>query len=753
MTKSLVIVESPTKARTISRFLKDKYTIMASVGHVKDLPKSSLGVDIENSFNPNYGVIRGKGKILKEIRKAAEKAENIYLAPDPDREGEAIAWHIADEIRKKNKNIYRILFHEITSKSIQEALSNPLELNRCKFESQQARRILDRLVGYQISPLLWEKVQRGLSAGRVQSVAVKIVVDREKDIRAFESVEYWTISVNYQGSNDPAFTAKLFKTDGKNVELQNEALAMAVLEELRNGGHIVKKVEKKERRRHALPPFITSKLQQEASRRLRFSPKRTMVFAQQLYEGIELGEEGPTGLITYMRSDSTRIGDDALKSVRAYIAETYGEKYLPEKPNLYKNRKGSQDAHEAIRPTSTELPPEKVKPFLSREQFALYRLIWERFVASQMTQAVYDATSIDIECGGHIMRASGQVLKFPGFTKVYTEHKDEKNSGPEKASALPELIEGEALKVLSIDPKQNFTQPPPRFSEAMLVRELEERGIGRPSTYASILSTIQDKNYVRKQNGKLISSELGEIVTDLLIENFPKIMDSAFTAEMEERLDEVEEGKTKWLDLLNSFYSSFLKSLEKARADMRNVKRQEIPTNITCPKCKDKELVVKWGRNGSFIGCSGYPDCNFTSEYVRNKSGGIELVPEEVTEEKCDQCGSQMVVKTGRFGKFLACSNYPECRNTKPVKVGVKCPEAGCGGDIIEKRTRKGRLFFGCDRYPKCKFASWNRPRQVECPDCKSPYLVEKTTNDGVKKLNCSKCGFEKEETGDEQSS
>ena len=764
MAKSLVIVESPAKARTISKFLGDDYWIMASVGHVKDLPKSTLGVDPESSFTPEYQVIRGKGKILTEIRRTAEKAEHVYLAPDPDREGEAIAWHIADEIRKKNDSIFRVMFHEITSKSVQEALAHPLELDKNKFESQQARRILDRLVGYQISPLLWDKVQRGLSAGRVQSVAVKIIVERENAIRAFIPEEYWTVEAEYLGSEQPSFRAKLFKIDGKREQVTCGEDAERIVKELQSSPHLLSKVEKKERRRNPTPPFITSKLQQEASRRLRFSPKQTMMFAQQLYEGVELGSEGAVGLITYMRTDSTRISDTAMNELRSHILATYGEEYLPKKPNMYKNRKGSQDAHEAIRPTSAEHTPEKMKPYLSRDQFKLYQLIFNRFVASQMVPALFDATAFDVSCGAHILRATGQVMRFPGFMKVYAEQSDENGTNGKngmngfnvkngKDTLLPPLEEGEDLKLLELDHKQNFTQPPARFTEAMLVKELEDRGIGRPSTYASILSTVQDKNYAQKLEGRLKPTELGEVVTDLLNENFPRIMDSEFTAGMEEQLDDVEEGKKGWIELLSAFYGPFSESLEKAKTNMRNIKREEVPTGLKCGKCETGDLNIKWGRNGSFIGCSGYPDCKFTSEYIRDDKGAVELAKEQVTDEICDKCGGEMIIKNGRFGKFLACSNYPECRNTKPVKIGVKCPEEGCEGELIEKRTRKGKLFFGCDQYPKCRFAAWDRPRQEPCPICEYPIMLVKSSSGTGLTLRCPSCKTIKEIEEDESKS
>ncbi len=746
MSYSLIVVESPAKAKTISKYLGKDYKVAASVGHIKDLPKNNLGVNIEGGFQPEYEVIRGKGKVIKDIRKTAEKADVVYLAPDPDREGEAIAWHIREEIKKKAKNIKRILFHEVTKKAIQESLKHPLELDENKFNSQQARRILDRLVGYQISPLLWKKVRRGLSAGRVQSVAVKIVVDREKEIRAFQSEEYWTIAVleQPQDSGLSAFEAKLLKTDGKKSEIPNEETATIIVEELKNNPHLLSNIEKKERRKYAPPPFITSKLQQDAARRLHFPPKKTMMVAQRLYEGVPLGDLGETGLITYMRTDSTRTSEDALTAVREYIGKTYGPDTLPAKPNSFKNKKNSQDAHEAIRPTSMDLAPEKVKKYLSREQFRLYELIWNRFVASQMKPAVYDGTKFDITCARHLLRATGSILKFAGYLAVYQESTDGDDKSDE-GKLLPALNEGETLIAQEVNPKQNFTQPPPRFTEASLVKELEEKGIGRPSTYATILSTIQDKEYVEKKENKLHPSELGEIVNQLLEESFPGIMDITFTAGMEEQLDDVEDGSVGWLELLNGFYSPFQKSLEEAKENMRNLKREETPTGLFCEKCEKEgrpkaELIIKWGKNGRFVGCSAYPECTFTSEYKTKESGEIELVKEETTSETCEKCGSPMVIKNGRFGKFLACSNYPACKNTKPVKIGIKCPEPGCQGDLVEKRTKRGKLFYGCDQYPSCKFASWNKPVNQNCPACGHHFMVEKNSRDGRVTLECPEC-------------
>lgn len=749
MAKSLVIVESPTKARTISKYLGKNYEILATVGHLKDLPPNTLGVDIAGGFTPEYKVIRGKAKVLTQIRQAAAGMDDIYLAPDPDREGEAIAWHVAEELKRKNARIHRVLFHEITKKAIEEAIAHPQELDPNKFESQKARRILDRLVGYQISPILWEKVQRGLSAGRVQSVAVKIVVDREREVRAHVPEEYWTVTVDYLGSKAPVFTAKLVKQGDQKFVMSNGEQAEKVLAELKSGTHTLANIERKERRRHPEPPFITSKLQQEASRKLRLSPRNTMRIAQELYEGVDLGADGTVGLITYMRTDSTRISDAAIADLREFIGQTYGPNYLPQNPNVYKNRKGSQDAHEAIRPTSVQYTPERVEKYLSRDQARLYKLIFARFVASQMVSAVYDAMAFDIACDRYGLRATGQVLKFAGFTKVYMETVEPgapnaKAEGEDSEGLLPDLTPGERLTVKDIAGKQNFTQPPPRFSEAMLVKELEERGIGRPSTYASILSTVQDKNYVAKRDGKLYPTELGEVVTDLLVENFPEVINSEFTAAMEEKLDEVEEGKLLAAAVLGDFWGGFEKTLEAAKTGMRNLKRQEQPIDLDCPRC-GKGLTLKWGRNGSFVGCLGYPDCDFTSEYTRDEHGGYQLVGDKESGEVCEKCGGKMVVKSGRFGQFLACANYPACKNTKPVKVGVKCPEPGCTGDVIEKRTKRGKLFFGCDRYPACRFASWDKPVSRPCSACGNPYLVEKSRGENGPLLRCPSCGMTEE--------
>ncbi len=707
MAKSLVIVESPAKARTLNKFLGKNFTVMASVGHVKDLPKSELGVDIENDFRPNYVKIKGKGKTLADLKKAGKKADKVYLAPDPDREGEAIAWHIAEEINGKKGSIFRVLFNEITEKAVKEAIENPTELDRSKFEAQQARRILDRLVGYQVSPILWDKIRRGLSAGRVQSVAVRLICEREEEIKAFKPREYWSIIADFE-----KFEAKLAKRDNKKIDVKNEDEAQSILKELKGAGFEITAITRKERKKNPLPPFITSKLQQEAARKLSYSAKKTMMLAQRLYEGIEMGDEGPVGLITYMRTDSPRVSNEALASVRGFIEKKYGADYLPAKPNFYKSRKGAQEAHEAIRPTYLKYTPEVVKPLLQRDQWRLYQLIWNRFVASQMRPALLDQTAVGITAGRYLFQANGSVVKFPGFTAVYEEGRDDETEEGEKK--LPVLGEGQALKPKEITPGQHFTQPPPKFSEATLVKQLEENGIGRPSTYASILSTIQDREYVVKEKNRLSPTELGFLVTNMLVEGFPKILDVEFTAHLEEELDSIEEGKTAWLDLMKEFYGPFKESLDKAKTSIKGVKGEEVPTDITCDKC-GKLMVIKWGRRGKFLACPGYPECKNTKDFKADESGKVEVV-ERVEEIRgdCSKCGGAMVVKTGRYGRFLACSNYPDCKSTQPLSTGVPCPEEGCGGTLNEKQSKRGRLFYGCSNYPKCKYATWENPEKAK---------------------------------------
>ncbi|MFQ5580123.1 MAG: type I DNA topoisomerase [Nitrospiria bacterium] len=752
--KGLVIVESPSKAKTINKYLGRQYKVMASVGHVRDLPKSKLGINLERGFEPEYVVIKGKSKVLTEIKKAAKSAERVYLAPDPDREGEAIAWHIGEVLKKQNGEIYRVLFNEITKKAIQQAMTTPGSIDDKKVNAQQARRVLDRIVGYQISPLLWDKVRRGLSAGRVQSVAVRIICEREKEVLAFVAVEYWSITAKLQGKIPPSFLAKLIQQKGKTIQINNESEAQALKKALEAHPYIVSRVEKKERKRNPTPPFITSRLQQEAARKLGFTPKKTMMLAQQLYEGIETRSEGAVGLITYMRTDSVRISPDFQAESLTWIRERYGDDYVPQSPNQYRSKKGAQEGHEAIRPTAIQRDPELVQADLSRDQYVLYKLIWNRYVASQMTPAILDNTRVDISAGPFLFRVTGSVVKFPGFTTVYTEGKDEGGKPgkegeegtdvPGVEGILPELTVGEALNFQELNLKQHFTQPPPRYNEALLIHDLEEKGIGRPSTYAAIISTVQDRKYVEKREGRFYPTELGNIVNGLLVDHFPDIVDVEFTARMENELDEVEEGGKDWVETVQGFYGPFSKTLEKARTEMRDVKREETPTDLQCEKCS-KPMVIKWGRFGRFLACSGYPECKTTQEFVETKEG-IEVVKTEVeTDEVCDKCSKPMIIKSGRFGRFLACSAYPECKNTKPIPIGISCPEPDCGGDLTEKRTKRGKSFFGCTGYPDCKFALWDRPVKRPCPKCEAPFLIEKRDRKTGVKILCRNevCDFE----------
>ena len=712
MGKSLVIVESPAKARTINKFLGKDFTVLASVGHIKDLPKSKLGVDVEKGFEPHYEVIKSKSNTIKELKQAGKKADRIYLAPDPDREGEAIAWHIAEEVDKKREKSRRVLFNEITEKAVKEAIEHPTALDEHKVEAQQARRVLDRLVGYQVSPILWDKVRRGLSAGRVQSVAVRLICDREREIQAFVPKEYWSITAEFERrGGEPGFTAKLARKDGKKIEIGNEEEANQVLSELRDAQFVVSGVETKEIKRNPSPPFTTSKLQQEASRKLGFTAKKTMMLAQQLYEGVDIGEEGPVGLISYMRTDSTRISNEAIEAARELIKEKWGADYLPPRPNVYKSGKKAQDAHEAIRPTYFKYPPESVKKHLSRDQYRLYQLIWMRFMACQISPALIDQTRAQIAAKNYVFNASGSTVRFQGFMAVYVEGADVEE---EKEEKLPPLKKDDVLKLSKLTPAQHFTQPPPRYTEASLVKELEEKGIGRPSTYAAILSTIQDREYVAKEKTQLRPTELGFMVTDLLIQSFPEILDVAFTARMEEELDMIEEGKIPWRDTMKEFYGPFSESLEKAKKDMKNVKAEETPTDVLCEKC-GKMMVIKWGRKGKFLACSGYPECKNTRDFTINEEG--KVVPLERVEEEtgihCPKCGKPMVVKSGRFGRFLACSAYPDCKTTLPFTTGIPCPN-GDGGELVERRTKRGRVFYSCSNYPKCEYATWELPKKTE---------------------------------------
>ena len=785
MPKALVIVESPVKAKTINKYLGKQYVVKASLGHIKDLPKKDLAVDVENGFAPHYEIIEGKRKLINELKQAAKKVEAVYLAADPDREGEAICYHLQEELQgKKNgePQIYRVMFNEITKNAIQKAFQNPGMVDEKLVDAQQARRVLDRLVGYKISPLLWDKVRRGLSAGRVQTVALRLIVERDAEIAAFVKNEYWTIDAELGARKPPPLKARLIKKDDQTPELGSQAASDFVLAQLEGADYIVKSVATREKRRNPVAPFITSTLQQESSRKLRFSVKRTMILAQRLYEGMELGKEGSVGLITYMRTDSTRIAAEAIDDVRAYIAVKFGPEYLPEAPNVYKSKKDAQDAHEAIRPTSMEHSPDDIAKYLAEDELKLYRLIWNRFVASQMMPAVFDQTTVDIAAKGkdaseYLFRATGSVPKFGGFLKIYEEGKDQADDEDEERK-LPAVAEGEHLKFRHLLPEQHFTEPPPRFNEATLVKKLEADGVGRPSTYASILSTILEREYVTKEGGRFTPTELGKVVTGLLIESFDDIFDVKYTARMEEELDEIEEGQIPWRAAIGEFYEKFDKDLKHAEEHMTDIKRMEKPTDLICEKC-GKPLVIKWGKHGSFIACTGYPDCTYTreltvdlpdvdkvdlaeqgdEEYCENCGrpmvlkkgrfgtffactgypdckttkpiGGAQKKPDVPLDEKCPNCGSNMVLKTGRFGEFTACGNYPTCKYVKQKTIGMKCPECS-EGEVVERRSKRGKTFYGCNRWPDCNFVTWAKPVEEKCPECGSPYMVEKWLKSGA---------------------
>src|SRR5438309_3198903 len=737
MARNLVIVESPAKAKTLGKYLGRNYQLKASIGHVMVLPKSKLGVDIERDFAPEYHVIQGKAKVLEEIKKAAQDKENVYLAPDPAREGEAIAWHIAQKLGRRRKNVHRVLFNEITKKAVLEALQNPGKLDQHRFDAQQARRVLDRLVGYKLSPLLWSKVRRGLSAGRVQSVAVRIISERERAIRAFTPEEYWTVEARLEAGEPPAFAARLAevggqKLDHKHFRLGTKAEVDAALGSLGGADWTVTAVERKERRRHPTPPFITSRLQQEASRKLGYQPSRTMRIAQRLYEGVDLGPDGSVGLITYMRTDSTRISSDALTAARGYIGDRYGQPYVPEAPNVYRSKKDAQDAHEAIRPTSMEYDPERVARYLDREELAVYTLIWNRFVASQMASAVFDATAIDIAVGECRFRATGQILKFDGFIRVYTEGRDDDQPSEEEGEGqLPALAEGDVVRLLDLVPEQHFTQPLPRFTQATLIKELEEDGIGRPSTYASIVGTILNREYVVEDEQKrLRPTELGSLVTDLLVESFPDVLNVEFTAGRAGHLVDIGEGREHWVASMRRFWEPFSRDLAKAEVEMRDVKREERPTALVCEKC-GTPMVIKCGPRGEFPACSGYPECKNTKNFTREEDGTIRPAEAETTDEVCEKCGRPMQVRFGRYGKFLGCSGYPECSNMqplhKPQPTGVKCLQCG-EGEMMERRAGRGQVFERCRRYPDCQFVAWDRPIPEPSPSCGTGFITEKCT-------------------------
>jgi DNA topoisomerase-1 len=797
MARNLVIVESPAKAKTINKFIGKDFVVKASVGHVRDLPKSELGVD-EDTFEPHYEILEGKEKVVSELKAAAKKADTIYIASDPDREGEAIGWHVMSLLGNDAKKVRRVLFHEITKNAVRKAMENPGEIDMNKVNAQQARRVLDRFVGYKISPLLWDKVRRGLSAGRVQSVALKMITDREDEIKAFVPEEYWSFAAKLAAQTPPPFIAKLSKVDGKKADVNNETLARQIETVVKTGKFVVETVTRKEKRQTAPPPFITSTLQRAAYNRSKYPVKRTMSIAQKLYEGKELGPHGLVGLITYMRTDSVRTSDDALTEVRQYIGAKYGADILPEKPNTYKVKKAAQaqEAHEAIRPTSTEFEPEAIKDYLTKEEFNLYKMIWDRFVASQMKPALFDVTDVDIRNSNYIFRASGEVQKFAGYLAVFQDASDddddEKKSENDKA--LPPMNEGDALELLNLDTRQNFTQPPPRYTEATLVKALEENGIGRPSTYGAILTTIQTRDYTYKHEGKFFPTQLGVLISKLLKQSFGDIIDESYTARLEEELDEVEDGKIEWKALMREFSDKFTVDLARAQTEMQQVKGTGLETDEKCETC-GKPMVIKFGRFGEFLACSNYPECKTTKEMAKGDAAEVAEGEEQIICDKCgkpmqlkrsrfgqfyactgypdckntkdprlmkanipnepqppcENCGKEMVLKSGRYGPFYSCSGYPDCKNirkigggksTPPKPTGVKCPQCN-EGELVERRSRRG-IFYSCSRYPKCEFALNNRPLNKPCPKCQTPYLLEKTTKrDGhIEYCNNAECDY-----------
>ena len=826
MARSLVIVESPAKAKTINKYLGRNYSVKASYGHVMDLPKKTIGIVLpgqengkgkrtakrkgkagteqkgagkrdkklakpispnsDEAFEPTYEVIPSKFKVIGELRKAAEAAENVYLATDPDREGEAISAHLLEALARKKSDrgkFYRVMFNEITEKAIRAAFEKPGGIDTHLVDAQQARRVLDRLVGYKISPLLWDKVRRGLSAGRVQTVALRLIVEREREIRAFVPKEYWTIHALLAGGDPPSFEAKLIKNKGEDVEIPDEAEAQRILAAVEHAIWQVATVAQKEKRRFAPPPFTTSKLQQAGYNRLRFTAKRTMMLAQRLYEGVDLGDEGSVALITYMRTDSVRVSSDALAQVRDHIGASYGEKYLPEKPNFYKSKKDAQEAHEAIRPTDVARTPESVKPFLEPDMFKLYQMVWQRFVASQMVPAVFDQTTIDIAANDYLFRASGSVIKFDGFFAAYQAVKDEEekeDEGDVENRTLPRVTEGQQLHLETIRPEQHFTEPPPRYTEATLVKELEEKGIGRPSTYATIISTIVEREYVNKDQGRFTTTLLGEKVSDLLVKSFEDIFDVGFTARLEDELDEIEEGKLPWKTSVKEFWGRFEEDLDKAAGEMESYKIG-IPTGERCEKCGQgellerisrhgfflgcsrypecdfirdladvasdqpdpetttqycdncgKEMIIKRGRFGTFLACTGYPDCKTTRRLVQGTQKARQ--PDVPLDEKCPTCGNQLLRRHGRFGEFIGCEKYPKCKYTRPITLGIKCPKCN-EGEFVRRGTAKGRgrgrIFYGCSRYPDCDFTTPHEPINEPCPKCGAPFIVEKRTKQG----------------------
>jgi DNA topoisomerase-1 len=752
----LIVVESPAKAKTISKYLGSAYRVRASVGHIRDLPERELGVDVENGFEPKYVTIRGKGKVIQELRREAESVTEVLLATDPDREGEAIAYHVAEQLgyeeRKNGPRFRRVLFHEITRDAVRHALEQPGDIDMRKVEAQQARRILDRLVGYQASPILWKPIRPGLSAGRVQTVALRLIVEREAEIRAFVAEEYWSITAQLERT-DKQFEAKLHHIDGKAFRLEDEQASNDVVAAIDGLPFVITDIKRRERIKNPPAPFTTSTLQQEASKRLGYTAQRTMRLAQQLYEGVELGPEGAVGLITYMRTDSTRVSAGAAEQAQSWVESQFGKPYLANGPRLWggKQQKGAQEAHEAIRPTDALRTPDQVKRYLDRDQHRLYELIWLRFVGGQMAHAVYDTTTVDFDLRGHdqhhyLFRATGSIVKFDGFTRLYQEAREEGDHRTlDDLAPLPPLDKNMECELHAIVPEQHFTQPPPRFTEASLVKELERLGIGRPSTYAAIISTITDREYVEIAQKKFAPTPLGETVAKVLIKVFPDIFNVGFTSGMEAELDKIEEGELDWRVVLKDFYGPFERQLKTGQKSGNEIVRETVsPDAVACEKC-GKPMLVRWNRYGRFLGCSGYPDCRHT--VALDKREQAEPKP---TGQPCPNCGAELVERAGRFGAFIACSNYPTCKYTKPKTIpGLTCPKCG-EGEIGEKRTKRGKSFWGCTRYPDCDWSSWDRPVVGPCPSCKSPLLVEKSTKARGEFTKCPQCNneFTRDEAG-----
>lgn len=738
--RSLIIVESPSKAKTINKYLGKDFVVEASVGHIKNLPKSKIGVDIDGGFLPEYETIEGKDEVVKRLRDRASQADTIYLATDPDREGEAIAWHIAKELEGHNGKIYRVLFHEITERGITEAMGKPQRIDENLVNSQQARRVMDRLVGYKISPFVWKTLFYGLSAGRVQSVAVRLIVEREEEITAFMAVEYWSIVAEFETPAQERFLAKLAKVEGEDPRISDATTAQGYVNSIQGQKFAITDIQKKPVRRNPPPPFITSTLQQEAARRLRFHAKRTMMLAQKLYEGIDLGEEGRVGLITYMRTDSTRLSEDAVRDVREFIYSNYGKEYLPHEARLFKKGKSSQDAHEAIRPTSLKYSPKAIRKYLEGELYDLYELIWNRFLACQMSPAISDQTTVEVSGGEYLFRASDSVPVFRGFLQVYDDvaEEAEKQGDEDPVSKLPQVIAvGDRQQLVGIVPNQHFTKPPPRYTESSLVKELESLGIGRPSTYAMIVDTIQARKYVEQRERKLYPTELGIAVNKILVQYFPHLFNVEFTAKMEEELDTIASGRQTYQRVMEDFYRPFIRDVEGVDRNSAAIKKSlQENTDEVCELC-GKPMIIKWGRNGRFMACSGYPSCKNTRPLPHEQEQTKHMVG-----MKCELCGGDMVVKGGKFGAFLGCSNYPTCKNTKPISIGMKCPKCK-DGDVIERKTKRKRVFYGCSRYPDCDFASWDKPVSKVCDTCGNGYLVIKYTQARGEYLLCPSCKAE----------